>query len=216
MTSEDSKKIDICFKVIVIGEVGVGKSCLAIRAIEDKFTSEYAPTIAVDVQSFYTTIDNKIIRLQIFDTAGQEVYRSLISSYYRESALAMVVYSINSRESFIHINEWLNEIKKYSSPDVKIILIGNKSDLEDEREVSYEEANKFKDENQILYFEENSAKTGINAKEVFTEAAKILVKEYNKYTMKTNNVSDIENNKENNIPKKKLGKVEQNRNKGCC
>ena len=220
MTSDESKKDiskdEICFKVIVIGDVGVGKSCLTGRAVKNIFI-EKSQTIGFNVLSFNTTMENKNIELKIFDTCGQEVYRSIISSFYREAGLAMVVYEIDSRESFLNINQWMNELKKYSNPDVKIFLIGNKSDLVDERKVSYEEAKKFKEENQIVYFEETSAKTGLNAKEVFTEAARILFNEYKIFSMKANNPNDIENNKEyKEVPKKKLEKVEQNRNKGCC
>jgi len=93
----------------------------------------------------------------------------------------MMVYSIDNRESFIHINKWLKEVKLQCDSDIKIILIGNKSDLEGQRKVSYEEAKKFKDENQMLYFEETSAKTGINTKEVFIESAKLLYEEYKRY-----------------------------------
>ena len=186
---------DFSFKMIVIGDAGVGKSCLTGRAIKDKFDVEYSPTVGFEFLTFSTKIDNKIIKLQIWDTCGQEVYRSLITNFYRNSSLAMMVYSINSRESFIHINQWLKEVKIHSHPDVKIILVGNKSDLENERSVTKEEAQKFKDENEILYFEEASAKTGLNAKEVFNEAAKILYEEHKRYKMRaTNNNSQQDNN----------------------
>jgi small GTP-binding protein len=206
---------DFSFKMIVIGDAGVGKSCLTGRAIKDKFDVEYSPTVGFEFLTFSTKIDNKIIKLQIWDTCGQEVYRSLITNFYRNSSLAMMVYSINSRESFIHINQWLKEVKIHSHPDVKIILVGNKSDLENERSVTKEEAQKFKDENEILYFEEASAKTGLNAKEVFNEAAKILYEEHKRYKMRaTNNNSQQDNN--NKAVPTKLKRVEQNRNKGCC
>ena len=133
---------DFSFKMIVIGDAGVGKSCLTGRAIKDKFDFEYSPTVGFEFLTFSTKIDNKIIKLQIWDTCGQEVYRSLITNFYRNSSLAMMVYSINSRESFIHINQWLKEVKIHSHPDVKIILVGNKSDLENERSVSKEEEQK--------------------------------------------------------------------------
>ena len=109
------------------------------------------------------------------------MYRSLISNFYRNASLAMIVYSIDSRESFQHLNIWLKEIKIQSHPDIKIILIGNKSDLEDSRTITYEEAKKFKKENQLIYFEETSAKGGINAKDAFSAAAKILFEEHLNY-----------------------------------
>ena len=214
-SEQDNNKYDFSFKMIVIGDAGVGKSCLTGRAIKDKFDTDYSPTVGFEFLTFSTKIDNKIIKLQIWDTCGQEVYRSLITNFYRNASLAMMVYSIDSRESFLHINQWLKEIKIHSHPDVKIILIGNKSDLEDNRKVTYEEAQKFKDENQLLYFGETSAKTGLNAKEVFTEAARILFNEHKKYKMRANNSREMDNSKENKVPAK-LGKIEQNRNKGCC
>ncbi len=213
--NESDNKYDFTFKMIVIGDAGVGKSCLTGRAIKDRFDdSEYSPTVGFEFLTFTTKIDDKIIKLQIWDTCGQEVYRSLITNFYRNASLAMMVYSINSRESFLHINQWLKEVRIQSHPDVKIILIGNKADLTNEREVSYEEANRFKEENQLLYFEETSAKTGINSKKVFTEAARILYQEHNKYKTRANN-TNFNGNKQNNTPTK-LNKVEQNRNKGCC
>ena len=214
---EDSdNKYDFTFKMIVIGDAGVGKSCLTGRAIKDKFETEYAPTVGFEFLSFSTKIDNKIIKLQIWDTCGQEVYRSLITNFYRNASLAMMVYSINSRESFIHINQWLKEVRIQSHPDVKIILVGNKADLNNERTVSKDEAQRYKEENQILYFEETSAKTGLNAKEVFTEAARILYEEHKRYKSRAVNndiIDELPNDTNNNT---KLKKVEQNRNKGCC
>ena len=159
-SEQDNIKYDICFKVIVIGEAAVGKSCLTGRAVKNIFITDYSPTIAINVENFITTIENKIIKLEIFDTCGQECYRSLISSFYRNTSLAMVVYAINSRESFNHINDWHNEIKIYSNPDVKIILIGNKSDLKDEREISYEEAQQLKDEKDFYILKKLQLKLG--------------------------------------------------------
>ena len=210
-TNGEIGKYDYSFKMIVIGDAGVGKSCLTNRAAKDKFISNYSPTIGFEFLSFSTNIDNKIVKLQIWDTCGQEVYRSLITNFYRNASLAMMVYSIDSKESFLHINQWLKEVRIQSNPDVKIILIGNKADLENEREVDYDVAQKFKEENQILYFEETSAKTGLNSKKVFEEAAKILYDETKNYKSNSKNnelISDIK--KSINMPKK-LKKAEKKR-----
>ena len=215
-TNGEIGKYDYSFKMIVIGDAGVGKSCLTNRAAKDKFISNYSPTIGFEFLSFSTNIDNKIVKLQIWDTCGQEVYRSLITNFYRNASLAMMVYSIDSKESFLHINQWLKEVRIQSNPDVKIILIGNKADLENEREVDYDVAQKFKEENQILYFEETSAKTGLNSKKVFEEAAKILydeTKNYKSNSKKNELISDIK--KSINMPKK-LKKAEKKRKNGCC
>ena len=215
-TNGEIGKYDYSFKMIVIGDAGVGKSCLTNRAAKDKFISNYSPTIGFEFLSFSTNIDNRIVKLQIWDTCGQEVYRSLITNFYRNASLAMMVYSIDSKESFLHINQWLKEVRIQSNPDVKIILIGNKADLENEREVDYDVAQKFKEENQILYFEETSAKTGLNSKKVFEEAAKILYDETKNYKSNSKNnelISDIK--KSINMPKK-LKKAEKKRKNGCC
>ena len=127
----------------------------------------------------------------------------------------MMVYAINNRESFIHINQWLKEVRLQSHPDVKIILIGNKSDLENERVVSTEEARKFKEENQILYFEETSAKSGLNTKEVFAEAARILYNEHKNYKLRSKSESLANTIQKVEVPKK-LGKEQKKRKKGCC
>jgi small GTP-binding protein len=217
MESQDTSKYDLTFKMIVIGDPGVGKSCLTGRAIKDKFDGEYAPTIGFEFLTYTVKIEDKIIKLQVWDTCGQEMYRSLITNFYRNASLAMMVYSIDSRESFIHINTWLKEIRLQSHPDVKIILIGNKNDLEDKRQVTFEEAKKYKEENQLLYFEETSAKTGINAKKVFTEAAKILFDEHLKYKKRANNINfnDTVKVNANTVPAKPTN-TNQKRNNGCC
>ena len=215
-TNGEIGKYDYSFKMIVIGDAGVGKSCLTNRAAKDKFISNYSPTIGFEFLSFSTNIDNKIIKLQIWDTCGQEVYRSLITNFYRNASLAMMVYSIDSKESFLHINQWLKEVRIQSNPDVKIILIGNKADLENEREVDYDVAQRFKEENQILYFEETSAKTGLNSKKVFEEAARILYNEQKNYKSNSKNDGLINDMKINiNVPKK-LKKTEKKRKNGCC
>ena len=214
---EDTSQYDLTFKMIVIGDPGVGKSCLTGRAIKDKFDGEYAPTIGFEFLTYTVKIEDKIIKLQVWDTCGQEMYRSLITNFYRNASLAMMVYSIDSRESFIHINTWLKEIRLQSHPDVKIILIGNKNDLEDKRQVTFEEAKKYQEENQLLYFEETSAKTGINAKKVFTEAAKILFDEHLRYKKRANNINfnDTVKINTNTVPAK-VANTNQKRNNGCC
>ena len=212
----ENGKYDYSYKIVIIGDAGVGKSCLLNRAAKEKFTSDYCPTLGFEFLAFSTNIENKIIRLQIWDTCGQEVYRSLITNFYRNASLAFMVYAINSKESFLNINKWLKEVKINSNPDIKIILIGNKSDLDNERQVSYEEAKKFKEENQISYFEETSAKTGLNAKKVFEEAAKILYDDHKSYIMKSKNKGEINDIIEDEEIHVKLNKPTKKRNGGCC
>ena len=125
----------------------------------------------------------------------------------------MMVYSIDSKVSFTHIETWLKEVKLQSNPDIKIFLIGNKADLDEQREVQLNEAKQFKDENGIHFFSEASAKTGLNAKQVFIEAAKLLYTEHLKYKSRANN----NNSNEGNVPMPiKIEKKQGERNKGCC
>ena len=127
---EDCNQYDLSFKMIVIGDAGVGKSCLTAKATKDMFEETYSATVGFEFMAFNVKINDTIVKLQIWDTCGQEIYRSLISGFYRNASLAMMVYAIDNIESFNHIESWLKEIKLQSNPDIKIFLIGNKADLE--------------------------------------------------------------------------------------
>ena len=175
---EDLSEFDLCFKIIVIGDCGVGKSCLSIKAIKDYFEELYQPTIGFEFLSFNLKIDDKTIKLQIWDTCGQETYRSLINGFYKSSSLAILVYSIDNEDSYKNLETWLNDIKIHSNPDIKIILIANKVDLEDKRAISKEKGETFCDEHNLNFFMETSAKTGFNAENLFMEAGLLLYKEY--------------------------------------
>ena len=165
---------DLSFKIIIIGDQGVGKSCLSIKASRNYFEDFYSPTVGFEFVSFNVRIEDKNIKLQIWDTCGQEVYRSLISSFYRSASLAIMVYSIDNDDSFNNIEKWLNDVKTQSNPNIKIFLIGNKADLEDKRKVSREAGEKFLKDHKLTYFIETSAKTGFNVQNVFIQAAKEL------------------------------------------
>ena len=115
-----------------------------------------------------------MVKLQIWDTCGQEFYRSLVSSFYRNTSLAIIVYAINNQKSFDDLDLWIKDLKSNSSPDIKIFLIGNKADLAEERVISKEMAEKIKEDYEIDYFMETSAKTGLNIQELFVKAAKVL------------------------------------------
>ena len=119
--------------------------------------------------------------MQIWDTCGQELYRSLITNFYRNSSLAIIVYAINSKDSFENIEMWLRELRTHSNPDAKVFLIGNKCDLENERKITKEQGENFCKLNKLNLFIEASAKTGFNSKKVFIKAAKILFDEHLKY-----------------------------------
>ena len=188
--SEDYQNFDLSFKIIVIGDSGVGKSCLTMKATKNYFENYYSPTVGFEFFTFNVKIKDKNIRLQIWDTCGQEVYRSLISGFYRNASLAILVYSIDNSESFKNLESWLHEVKTQGTPNVKIFLIGNKKDLEEKRVISFEQAKDFNKEHELNMFFETSAKTGFNAQKIFVEAANILYEENLKYKERANNKSN--------------------------
>ena len=175
---EDYAQYDISFKLIVIGDSGVGKSCLTTQAVRNNFMEFYQATVGFEFLTFNLRINSNVVKLQIWDTCGQEVYKSLISNFYRNCSLAIITYAINNKDTFKHAENWLNDLKNQSNPNVRVFLVGNKSDLEEERAVNREEAEKFKEEKKLDIFMETSAKTGQNAKNIMLEAAKILYKDY--------------------------------------
>jgi Ras-related protein Rab-2A len=156
-------------KYIIVGDSGVGKSSIMIQFTERRFSLMHDITIGVEFAAYIHTIGNDKIRLQIWDTAGQESFRSITRSYYRGAACAFVVFDITNRESFNNIKSWMNDVQNYSNFPITIILIGNKSDLEDKREVSSKEAEELAQKNNITYIE-TSAKNCKNINKVFIDS----------------------------------------------
>lgn len=177
---------DHLFKLVLIGDSGVGKSCLLLRFADDQFTETYITTIGVDFR-FKTipvpsgTIDKntgnpvmKTIKLQIWDTAGQERFRTITSAYYRGADGIVVVYDCTDRDSFNHIEEWVEEVNKYASVTTSKILLANKCDEKDQK-VTAEEGRE-KARKLGLGFIETSAKTGQNVEEAFSVMSGNLIK----------------------------------------
>ena len=207
---EDFAQYDISFKIIVIGDSSVGKSCLTTQAVRNNFIEFYQATVGFEFLTFNLRINSNVVKLQIWDTCGQEVYKSLISNFYRNCSLALIVYAINNRNSFEHAENWLNDLKNQSNPNVRVFLVGNKSDLEKERTVTKEEAENFKQEKKLDRFMETSAKTGDNARNVMLQAAKVLYKDYLKAKEnlgKTGNIDD--NNKGDKLERKNRDNPEE-------
>ena len=171
---------DLCFKIIIIGDSAVGKTSLVHQGVFEKFNPNYQSTVGLDFSTMYLKIEQKIIKLQIWDTCGQEAYRSLIKNFYRNASLALMVYSIDNKESFADIDLWIKELKSCSNPDSKMFLIGNKNDLEN-RQVTTEKGKNFAKSYGFVGFLETSAKTGFNAREIFIKSAQILYNDYKNY-----------------------------------
>ena len=219
---QDPGDYDLSFKQIVVGDSGVGKSCLTIKATKNNFDSIYSPTIGFEFLTFFIKIEDLYVKLQIWDTCGQEVYRSLISSFYHNSSLALLVYAIDEKNSFIHLDSWLNEIRTHGNPDINIFVIGNKVDLENKRVINRELAQDFVEKNNAKLFLETSAKTGFNAQNVFIEATKLLYEQHLQFKDRISrpdtlgNIVGDEVNK--NIVMETIDEEESNksRKKGCC
>ena len=210
LDEENEKKYDYIFKLILIGNSCVGKSSIIQRYIQKTFNDEYTCTIGVDFFMKTLDINDNLIKLQLWDTAGTEKFKSITTGYYRGANAAFVVFDLTSRISFDSVSEWIQNYYNYSNPNSEknVVLIGNKSDLKENREISDEEINKFAINNNIKYFE-TSAKNGNNIEECFYYIAEKLMKD-----MKEKGEDNNDNNiiKNDNLKNKKdiIGE------KKCC
>nr|XP_048688791.1 ras-related protein Rab-4B isoform X1 [Caretta caretta] len=169
-----SESYDFLFKFLVIGSAGTGKSCLLHQFIENKFKQDSNHTIGVEFGSKVVNVGGKTVKLQIWDTAGQERFRSVTRSYYRGAAGALLVYDITSRETYNALTNWLTDARTLASPSIVIILCGNKKDLDADREVTFLEASRFAQENELMFLE-TSALTGENVEEAFLKCARTIL-----------------------------------------
>ncbi|KAF8567747.1 hypothetical protein P879_02720 [Paragonimus westermani] len=158
---------DFVFK----GNVGVGKSSLTLRFVAHEFNGECVSTCGVEFKTKLLNIQNKIVNVQIWDTVGQETYKSLPSSYYRGALGALVVFDITDENSFNDVTVWLEELKKFVDSDAQVLLVGNKSDLKHKRKVSVDKSTRFAS-SKGLPFMETSARDGTNVDEAFTHVIK--------------------------------------------
>ena len=228
MTEENESSINVenqKYKMIFVGDQGTGKTCILNRFATNQFDEQYQTTIGLDFQSKNVSIHDQDVRLLLYDTAGQEKFRSLIPMYIRESNIILLVYDITRKESFNNIPKWFSDVLNIKSNEAIYVLVGNKIDLKDERKVSYEEGKKLADEKNII-FEEVSAKTGENFEILFRD--KIYESLYRKYKNefeKRNylngdelvvNLDDDENRNKIKIDKNNFKKKNAKKNKICC
>ncbi|XVE83108.1 hypothetical protein DITRI_Ditri16bG0061000 [Diplodiscus trichospermus] len=165
--ADPNQKIDYVFKVVLIGDSAVGKSQILSRYARNEFSLDSKATIGVEFQTRTVVIDHKSVKAQIWDTAGQERYRAVTSAYYRGAVGAMLVYDITKRQTFDHIPRWLEELRGHADKNIVIILIGNKSDLENQRAVPTEDAKEFA-QKEGLFFLETSALQATNVETAFS------------------------------------------------
>jgi len=162
---------DYLFKLLLIGDSGVGKSCLLLRFADDTYTESYISTIGVDFKIRTIELEGKTVKLQIWDTAGQERFRTITSSYYRGAHGIIVVYDVTDSDTFSNVKQWLQEIDRYASEGVDKLLVGNKSDLTSKKVVEYSVAKEFADQLNIPFLE-TSAKNATNVEQAFLTMAK--------------------------------------------
>ncbi|GAA5812994.1 hypothetical protein MFLAVUS_006460 [Mucor flavus] len=184
---EDENSYDYVFKLVVVGDSGVGKTNLMSRFVHDTFDFASKSTIGLDLTIKNMVVKDKRVRAQIWDTAGQERYRSITKRYYRGSVGALLVYDITKRESFTSISRWLNELKiNEAHPDSIIMLIGNKSDLDSKRKVSQQEAMDYAESNGLMFME-TSALESINVEKAFES---LIVNIFDKISSKLTTMDD--------------------------
>lgn len=174
----------LTLKYIIVGNSGIGKSCILSRLLDKEFLTIHDSTIGVEFGNKVININNDKIKLQIWDTAGQETFRSISKLYYRNTICALLVFDITSNESFQTLESWYDDLKYNDNSDMLIILVGNKSDLSSQRVISYDEALKFANDHNMKYYE-TSAKTDQNIDEIFLDSAKEI---YDKLSKKSFNI----------------------------
>ena len=214
MSSQNNiTQFDYLFKYIIIGDAGVGKSNILLRYVYSTFKSDYQLTIGVEFGEKTVEMKGKIYKIQIWDTAGNEQFRSITRTYYKNSVCAIVVYDISRRETFDNVINWIEDCKLNSPKSVFIILVGNKSDLEEDRQVTTEEGEEFANRYGIRFFE-TSAKNSININEVFSESIEFIADRIEKkYYDLDNETCGIKRNYNSRIS---LNSQKTQKKKECC
>ena len=209
MSSSIEQQYDFLFKILLVGNSSVGKSSLFLRFVDDIWNETFVPTIGVDFKIKTIEVEKKNVKLQIWDTAGEERFRTIISSYYKGAHGILLVYDITLKESFESLNDWLNEIKKNTSKNIVKVLIGNKIDLNDKRVISFDEAKEFADNNSMKYIE-TSAKTSTNVDQAFGLIGVELMKSFKGNEEKNTNKKNVVLSNSEAVTDNKQIK------KGCC
>jgi Ras-related protein Rab-1A len=173
-SGRSDKEYDRLFKILIIGDSNVGKTSVLLRYVDDAFNPEFQTTIGVDFKISTLEVNGKIVKLQLWDTAGQDRFRNIVASYYRGANGVFLMYDVTNSESFQSVSKWFEESQQYLQANVPKLLVGNKSDLTSQREVSTEEG-KALSQRLKTDFIETSAKTSANVKEAFFMMAKSML-----------------------------------------
>ena len=203
---------DVLFKILLIGDSGVGKTSVKLRYTKNVFHEEFLNSIGVDFKSKDLNIDGRKVKLQIWDTAGQERFRTITTSYYRGAHAIVIVFDLTKRETYEHVQKWMNDINRFAKENVLKLIIGNKSDLTNEVKVSYEEVRALASQMKATYFSV-SAKKNENINEFFEAATKIFLIKNNFY-IEENKAIKLNKNEYKNKGKNKY-KKENKKNDNC-
>ena len=213
---EEEASYELLYKVIIIGDTGVGKSNILSRYVKDEFSSNSKSTVGVELGIKFLKIKNTSTKIQIWDTAGQERYQAITSSYFRGSDGCFIVYDITNETSFNNIEKWFDKIHEENDKEIPVIIVGNKCDLENERKIPTEKA-KEKAQNLKCAFYETSALKAINIEQIFEELVNTI------YDKTGGNKSDddihieiVNENKGVNINSENNEENGDNNKKGCC
>ena len=198
---------DYIFKIVLIGDTSVGKSCLLTRFADDQFTENYVTTIGVDFRFKTMIVMDEIIKVQVWDTAGQERYRSITNTYYRGAKGILIVFDLTNPESFNNIENWINEVTVFTGKDVIIMCLGNKSDLK--KEINKNTIDEFKKKTKLEIINV-SAKTGDGDEDAFKHIIELLIKKNNDKKEENNSISLTPSTNNNTTP------INENKKESCC
>jgi small GTP-binding protein len=165
---------DFIFKIIIVGNSGVGKTCLLERLVDDRFSSDFATTIGVDFKLYVMNLDNKVVKLQLWDTAGQERFRGITNSFYRGSNGILLCFDVTQRATFEGLDTWVSQIHQYAVPGLPLVLVGCKGDQVSKREVTQEEAVRYAKHVGSAYIE-TSSRDNTNVRQAFEFISRALL-----------------------------------------
>lgn len=174
MSANKGKAFDKAMKLLMVGDSGVGKSCLLLRFVDDKFNPSFITTIGIDFKIKTIDQDGRKIKLQIWDTAGQERFRTITTAYYRGAMGIIIVYDVTDHNTFDRVETWYKTVQQHAKEDAQVIIVGNKCDEEDSRMVSTQEGEELAARLNVPFIEA-SAKNGLNVSEVFYKLSKLIL-----------------------------------------